>query len=286
MTINQINYFLATADMLNMTKVAEKYHVSQPAVSMAIRELEDEFDVKLFSRNKNGICLTTEGLSFYYKATEFINHYHSLLSGIKIIDTQKKPCRIGISRVIAATFLAELYKFIKNVDKAFLLSFDEDSVSSIIRSVQNGFLDCALVSKKPSKDDGLYSDRLISFRLDFCIHKQLWYRDSNEISLSDTQKLPIALFMKSSTHNQLIKKKYASLNLTPDIQFEMSQVHTITLLIKEEIAGGFLPGIVFKDEPMVKCYKVTELSDSNVYFIYKDNSDMIKKLRRILKNFS
>ena len=62
MELRVLNYFLAIAREENMTKAAQMLHVSQPALSRQMVQLEDELGVKLFNRSNHNIVLTEDGL--------------------------------------------------------------------------------------------------------------------------------------------------------------------------------------------------------------------------------
>ena len=77
MKIIQLEYFCAVCRYHSITQAAQKLYVTQPAISNAIRELEKEFSVSLFSRTKNHIVLTKEGEAFYQKASVLLDNIHS-----------------------------------------------------------------------------------------------------------------------------------------------------------------------------------------------------------------
>lgn len=72
MELRVLNYFLATAQELNMTKAAEKLLVSQPALSRQIADLEDELGVKLFIRKPRQLILTPEGQYLQEQAKQIL----------------------------------------------------------------------------------------------------------------------------------------------------------------------------------------------------------------------
>ena len=75
MRLTQLRYFLAVCKYGNFTLAAKEFFVSQPAVSTAIRELEEEYSVRLFDRNKKKqLQLTEEGIWLKTRA-EFILSY-------------------------------------------------------------------------------------------------------------------------------------------------------------------------------------------------------------------
>ena len=72
MELRVLNYFVATAQELNMTKAAQKLLVSQPALSRQIADLEDELGVKLFNRQPRHLTLTPSGQYLLEQAKEIL----------------------------------------------------------------------------------------------------------------------------------------------------------------------------------------------------------------------
>lgn len=72
MELRVLNYFVATAQELNMTRAAQKLLVSQPALSRQIADLEGELGVKLFNRQPRHLTLTPAGQYLYEQAKEIL----------------------------------------------------------------------------------------------------------------------------------------------------------------------------------------------------------------------
>jgi DNA-binding transcriptional LysR family regulator len=64
MELRQIRSFLSIAETLHFGRTAELIHLSQPALSLQIRALEDELGVRLFERNRRKTTLTAAGVAF------------------------------------------------------------------------------------------------------------------------------------------------------------------------------------------------------------------------------
>ena len=79
MTLTQLIYTVKIADTKSMNKAAAELFVSQPALSGAIRDLEDEIHIKLFIRTNRGIVITTEG-------EEFLSYARQMVELNKMID--------------------------------------------------------------------------------------------------------------------------------------------------------------------------------------------------------
>lgn len=78
MNMNQIKYVLAVAAASSMREAAAKLYVSQPALSVSIRELEEELGILIFERNSKGISLTDEGREFINYAKKAAGQYEIL----------------------------------------------------------------------------------------------------------------------------------------------------------------------------------------------------------------
>ena len=73
MELRVLNYFLAVAREENITKAAKILHISQPALSRQMMQLEEELEVKLFVRSNHNIVLTEDGLLLRRRAQELIS---------------------------------------------------------------------------------------------------------------------------------------------------------------------------------------------------------------------
>ncbi len=73
MTILQLKYVIAIDEECSMRKAADKLHVSQPGLSIAIRELENEIGIRIFQRVHHGVVTTVAGRTFIANALSLIH---------------------------------------------------------------------------------------------------------------------------------------------------------------------------------------------------------------------
>ena len=110
MTIQQLEYFMKTAELLNLTRVSEALHVSQPTVSYAIRELEKQFGITLFKRSSSGLKLTPEGILFMEKAKQLLQHFNSFENSFLNLGTEQLTVRLGVISLYAS-ILPVVYRY-------------------------------------------------------------------------------------------------------------------------------------------------------------------------------
>ena len=73
MDLKQLRYFCAIAEEGNISRAAERLHISQPPLSLQLKLLEEELGVKLVERNTRHLRLTQIGHTFYHRATQILD---------------------------------------------------------------------------------------------------------------------------------------------------------------------------------------------------------------------
>jgi len=115
MELLQLRYFCTTARMLNISHAAAFHSIPQPAMSKTISKLEEELGVKLFTRQKNHIYLTSQGNAFYEKISDALSQIDDATTSIHrdLEDTKKHKVKFNlmISALQAPTsdFLASFH---------------------------------------------------------------------------------------------------------------------------------------------------------------------------------
>lgn len=77
MNIQQLRYVVAIANNGTFREAANKLYVSQPSLSVSVKDLEEELGFQIFTRTSTGTVLTSQGLIFYEKALEVVKSFDS-----------------------------------------------------------------------------------------------------------------------------------------------------------------------------------------------------------------
>ena len=86
LSFRQVHYFIATADVGQLSAAAANLSVSQSAVTAAIKALETELEARLFDRHSNAVSLTYEG-------HQFLQHAHNIVAAVS--EATRAPRRSG-----------------------------------------------------------------------------------------------------------------------------------------------------------------------------------------------
>ena len=91
MTITQMQYFVAVCEYGTISKSAEMLHISQPSISLAIKDLEEQLGVTLFDRENKRFQLSQEGKYMYEVTKDILRKLESSVSGTWIMAVCRMP---------------------------------------------------------------------------------------------------------------------------------------------------------------------------------------------------
>jgi len=146
-TLRQLRYLDALAETLHFGQAAEACSVSQPALSMQIKELEDELEVSLLERRKSGIKLTEQG-------EEIVRRGRSILASVRdLLDYAKHRQRVlsgslklGVIPSIAPYLLPAVLPELKQRYPELTLQLRETVTETLVRELLGGELDLILIA--------------------------------------------------------------------------------------------------------------------------------------------
>ena len=146
MEMHHVRYFLALCETLNFTRAAEKCHVSQPSLTRAIKQLEEELGGPLVRRERSSTHLTELGELMRERLASIQEAHEVALSGAKEYKQKSKASlTLGVMSTINPNrlipFLEALNRKVRKLD----LSFAEGPGDKLVNDLSNGKIDIALV---------------------------------------------------------------------------------------------------------------------------------------------
>jgi len=155
MTLTELRYIVAVARERHFGRAAEACFVSQPTLSVAIKKLEEELDLKIFERGANEISVTPLGEAIVRQAQQVIEQ----AAAIKEIAKRGKdplagPLKLGIIYTIGPYLLPDLVKHAIEMTPQMPLMLQENFTVKLLDMLRTGELDCAIMAE-PFPDTGL-----------------------------------------------------------------------------------------------------------------------------------
>lgn len=155
MTLTELRYIVAVAREKHFGRAAEACFVSQPTLSVAIKKLEDELDVKIFERGSNEVSVTPLGEEIVRQAQSVIEQAQSIKEIAKRgKDPLAGPLRLGIIYTIGPYLLPDLVKHAIALFPQMPLMLHENFTAKLLDMVRTGELDVAIMAE-PFPDTGL-----------------------------------------------------------------------------------------------------------------------------------
>ena len=155
MDLRILRYFLAVADEGNITRAAERLHVSQPALSTQLAVLEDELGHKLLERSARGIALTEKGLALRQRADDLVDLAERVEAEIKASDTDEivGTISIGAGETPAFRFVARAANELHRKNPKLCFSVSSGNGEDIVTHLREGTFDLGVLIG-PGRYDG------------------------------------------------------------------------------------------------------------------------------------
>jgi len=154
-TLTELRYIVAVARERHFGRAAEACFVSQPTLSVAVKKLEDELDVKLFERGSSEISVTPLGEEIVRQAQAVIEQAASIKEIAKRgKDPLAGPLRLGIIYTIGPYLLPELVRHTIDMFPQMPLVLQENFTAKLLDMLRTGDLDAAIMAE-PFPDTGL-----------------------------------------------------------------------------------------------------------------------------------
>lgn len=155
MTLTELKYIVAVAREKHFGRAAEACFVSQPTLSVAIKKLEDELEVKLFERSANEVSVTPLGEDIVRQAQSVLEQ----AAAIKEIAKRGKdplagPLKLGVIYTIGPYLLPDLVRQAIARTPQMPLMLQENFTVKLLEMLRTGEIDCAIMAE-PFPDTGL-----------------------------------------------------------------------------------------------------------------------------------
>lgn len=152
MTIRHFKIFITVCDTLNMTAAAEALYMSQSAVSQAINELENHYQVRLFERLSRKLFITEAGAKLLSYARHMLRIHTEIENDMKTLH-QNGSIRIGASVTIGAYVLPNLISRFNQVNPDIPIEVYEDNTEKIEKLLLTDQIDIGLVEGDTTSPD-------------------------------------------------------------------------------------------------------------------------------------
>ncbi len=147
MTLSELRFVVAVAKERNFRRASEKCFVSQPALSLAIKKLEDDLGVMIFERSRTDISPTPIGekiIEQAIKALEEVNHIREIAKQGN--NQLSGPFRLGLIYSVGPYLLPEIIPILRKSAPDMPLDIEENLTAQLEAQLKNGVIDAAVIA--------------------------------------------------------------------------------------------------------------------------------------------
>jgi len=250
--LRQLEYYCAVCQYKKITVASQQLHVSQPAVTVAIKKLEDELGTTLFVREQKGLIITPEGKLFLQHAKDILSRINNAV--IEMNDLKREPkgkIRLGIPPLIGTMLIPEIYPDFNIRYPLIRLILTELGALKIENLLKQGNLDLAIICPF-EKNPLIRSVPVLSGNLMVCLPLNHPLAKLSCISMQQLSDENFLLFNEGTQHRNIVNQLCNDNHIKPHIGLVTNQVDTIRRLISNGAGISFLfEGLVSKSNNMV-----------------------------------
>ena len=250
MDLRQLNFFLEVADAGGFTKAAEKLNIAQSALSIAIKKLEDELEVKLFVRRDRKVSLTVEGESLALNAKNIFKGVARARQDIADLrGLLRGEVRVGLTPMLSSFFFPKIISAFKRRYLALQISIYGDSAWNIQRKIESGDIDMGIINGKVP--EGLDSHHMLREEVVACVHRFHHFAGKKTCPIRDLLAEPLVQFKKGYYLREMIDELAAREGIVPVVMAESNLFSLVRSLVKEELGLAFLLKMAVAKDPDV-----------------------------------
>lgn len=146
MADRRLQVFYTVAKLLSFTKAAETLHMTQPAVTFQVRQLEEHFNTRLFDRTHNRVTLTEAGRKSYEYAEDIFELYAEMENSVKELTGEVSGAlTLGASTTIAEYMLPSLFSGFTKKFPDIQLRLKVSNTEGIVSMIENSMIDLGIV---------------------------------------------------------------------------------------------------------------------------------------------
>jgi len=282
MSDRRLQVFYTVARLLSFTKAAETLHMTQPAVTFQVRQLEDHFNTRLFDRTHNKIVLTDAGQKVYFYAEKIFELNSEMEHSLRALSEDTSgTLSIGGSTTIAQYTFPTLLKGFREKYPELSIRICEANTEGIVAKVESSMIDLGIV-EAPVLNQDLDVDIFRADELVLIMHPEHELANKEYVKPLDIINLPFITREEGSGTKSVIfdyftKHKIEKNNI--NICMELGNSESVKGAVETGIGVSILSKTTIEKELQLKRLSYVPLNPKltrNFYFVKKRHKFRLK----------
>lgn len=283
MKLLQLKYFQTVCKYESITKAAEKLFVSQPTISFCIKELEEEFGVKLFHRKHNRLQLTVEGQFFYEKVQYILQSVDALERQMQELSSNRNHVKIAVPAMISTFLFPQMFDEYTKAFPNVQLEMLETGSLQTRKLVDTNAVDLGITILDGAVTDDYNILPLVTTELVYCVNKNHHLAKEKSVSFKQLANEKQILFKADSYQNVVIKNAFAAAGVEPNILLYSSQLYTVKQFLSYGTAGAFLYRQIAEMDDELVCIPLDEKITQQIVLIWSKGGSLFSDAENFIQ---
>ncbi len=239
----QLRAFVVSAQSGTFAEASERLHLSQPALSISIRKLEESVGGSLFARSTRHMTLTPEGRQFLPVAVRLLNDWTEAFEDLsEQFHKRRGKVTVAALPTLAAGVLPRVIAQYRRRYPAINLSVHDVLADHIIDLVREGRADFGL-SVAPSETEDITFEPILDDHYVVICASNHPLLNEDEVAWAALAGYPFIGISRASSSRQDIDRVMESVDAELDVLCEVSQLATVARMVAADIGISVLPAL-------------------------------------------
>lgn len=294
MDMDEVISAITVADLKSFSKAANQLYLSQSAVSLRVRKLEEELGIKIFERNTRTVTITEAGEVFYAYAEPMVRAWEKLTEEMDKFKSQNAS-RLNVGLIPTARdrgILRHVLDFIQQTD-CIDISLSSSTAKELLDKIYDGTIDVAILPLSPKMK---YQERP---KIQYCylykedtqllVSEHSPYVKFDKVTLQDVERMPFIEFQSkelSTTEKQRLQEIYG---ISPHIVLRTNNLESTYEAVSQGIGVRLDPESIGENYSIRTIPLDPPITESYIHLIYLDrratDSDIVMFRDFILKHY-
>lgn len=241
METRDLEWFVALAETCHVTNTADKLNITQPTLSRAVARLEKQFGAPLFERTGKRMQLSRHGevlIAHSLRALDELNHAQRRIDSM--VDPLRGVVSLGFVTSFGSWLIPQLVEGYHREAPATDFLLEGGPADHILDLVRRGTIDVAIMSPEPN-DPSLTWETIAEEPLLATLPSTHAFANQASISLEELSTCDLLGLRSNFGLRQISDRLFATVEMTPHLKIEATEVHTLWGLVAAGAGAAILP---------------------------------------------
>lgn len=232
MELRQVRYFLTVVDAGSISEGARRLHISQPPLSLAMRQLEEELEAQLFVRGHSHLTLTEAGRSFYQKGQNLVELASQTTREIREMR-RERTLHLGVTPTTVPLVMPAL-QAVRNQDSSIRIDLHDGSTYQLLDLVARRLVDAAVI-RTPCSAGNLHQ---VAIARDSMLFLSPDGQEKGPVCLEELSRFPLILYRR---YRDFILDVFSHHAVEPKLVGECDDARTAISMVRASLGCAIIP---------------------------------------------